>query len=247
MQQGDNRTLARPYLDAEQLPVTMAHCLGCVEEGRRRELAWQTSGSDCYMGIDQMGSFNVCILKRRLPDNRQAVVHIDAIYNDNPFSRCDELMERFGVIACVLEQLPNINDARRFANRHPRRVFLASYAELRDEMMRWGNSHTKSDRRTIAESRSRYTVSISQYKAMQASLCRIQRSCGWIGGCAITGDRQRACTRRRRTLGPARSRRVLMPHWTNEFYPASSARRPSRNRPIARAITGSDCAKQIRK
>ena len=46
--------------------------------------------------------------------------------------------------------------------------------------------------------------------------------------------------------GAARGRRVLIAHGTNEFYPASSARSPSRNRPIARAIR-SDCAKQIRR
>jgi hypothetical protein len=31
---------------------------------------WETKGKDCYMGIDQMGSFNVVIIKRRLPDGR---------------------------------------------------------------------------------------------------------------------------------------------------------------------------------
>jgi len=29
-----NRKLGRPYIDKDQLPVTMAHCLACVDEGR---------------------------------------------------------------------------------------------------------------------------------------------------------------------------------------------------------------------
>jgi len=123
-----NRKLGRPYIDADQLPVTMAHCMACVEEGKRLGLVWETKGKDCYMGIDQMGSFNVAIIKRRLPDGRQAVVHVEAIFDDNPFARCSELMRAFGVVICVVEQLPNVNDARRFANEFKGRVYLAGYA-----------------------------------------------------------------------------------------------------------------------
>jgi len=169
-----NRTLARPYIDADQIPVSMTHCLAAVAEGKRLGLAWQADGKDCVMGIDQMGSFNVVIIKRRLPDGRQAVVHVEAIFNDNPFARCSDLMRLYGVVACVVEQLPNVNDARRFANEFPRRVFLAGYADMRDDMMVWGDDLTDSDRHTAAEDRSRYTVALNQYKAMQTALFRVR-------------------------------------------------------------------------
>ena len=76
-----------------------------------------------------------------------------------------------------VEQLPNVNDARRFANlrAHRGRVFLAGYADLRDDMMVWGDDLSKSDRRTAEEEdRSRYTVTLNQYKCMQTSLYRIR-------------------------------------------------------------------------
>jgi len=126
------------------------------------------------MGIDQMGSFNVVIIKRRLPDGRQAVVHVEAIVNDSPFDRCETLMRDYGVAVCVVEQLPNVNDARRFANRFLGKVFLAGYADLRDDMMVWGDNLTTSDRRTAEEDRSRYTVSLNQYKVMQTALVRVR-------------------------------------------------------------------------
>ena len=169
-----NRTLARPYIDADQLPVTMAHCLACVDEGRRMGLTWEREARDTLMGIDQMGSFNVVIIKRRLPDGRQAVIHVEAIFSDDPFARCSVLMRQYGVAVCVVEQLPNVNDARRFANQFPGRVFLAGYADLRDDMMQWGDSLTDSDRRTSEEDRSRYTVTLNQYKAMQTALYRVR-------------------------------------------------------------------------
>jgi hypothetical protein len=177
-----NRTLARPYIDADQLPVTMVHCLAAVEAGRLAGVKWEKSGAGCYMGIDQMGSFNAVIIKKRLPDGRQAVVHVEAVFanptpenpNVSPFDRCSELMEQYGVVMCVIEQLPNVNDARRFANKHRGKVFLAGYANLRDDQMLWGDQLSRSDLKTAEDDRSRYSVSLNQYKCMQTALFRIR-------------------------------------------------------------------------
>lgn len=169
-----NRKLARPYIDASQLPVTLDHLRLCVEEGERLGLTWEASGKDTYMGIDQMGGFNAVIIKRRLPDGRQAVVHVEAVFDLDPFARCGELMDLYGVSICVVEQLPNVNDARRFANRFPGRVFIASYSVMKDDFMVWGDAMSESDRKTDAAERSRYTVTLNQYKCMQVTLHRLR-------------------------------------------------------------------------
>lgn len=169
-----NRTLARPYIDADQLPVTLEICEAAARLGMSMGLVWQPSGRDCFMGIDQMGGFNAVIIKRRLPDGRQAVVHVEAVFDLDPFARCSELMGQYGVTVCVVEQLPNVNDARKFANRHKGRVFLAGYADLKDDAMRWGDDLSKSDARTAEEDRTRYTVTLQQYKCMQTALYRIR-------------------------------------------------------------------------
>ncbi len=177
-----NRTLARPYIDADQLPVTMAHCLAAVEAGRLAGVKWQTSGAGCYMGIDQMGGFNAVIIKKRMPDGRQAVVHVEAVFatptaenpNASPFERCSELMYAYGVVMCVIEQLPNVNDARRFANKHKGKVFLAGYSVLKDDQMIWGDTLSRSDLKTSEDDRSRYSVTLNQYKCMQTALYRVR-------------------------------------------------------------------------
>jgi hypothetical protein len=169
-----NRVLARPYIDANQLPVTLPMCLAAAAEGVRRGLVWETSGRGYYMGIDQMGGFNAVIIKKRLPDGRQAVVHVEAVFNDNPFERCAEMMDQYGIEVCVVEQLPNINDARRFVNRFPRRAFMVHrYADTGD-MLVWGDVITKSDKKTSEEDRSRFQVTVHQYAAMQTALYRIR-------------------------------------------------------------------------
>ena len=169
-----NRVLARPYIDAEQLPVTMAHCLAAAEEGVRIGLKWESTGTDTYMGIDQMGGFNAVLIKKRLQDGRQGLVHAEAVFDLDPFERCAELMGIYGVAVCVIEQLPNVNDARKFMNRFPGRVYMAGYADLKDDMMKWGDEISRSDRKTSDEDSSRYTVTLNQYKCMQTALFRVR-------------------------------------------------------------------------
>jgi hypothetical protein len=152
----------------------MAHCLAAAEAGVKAGLAWKTSGRDTFMGIDQMGSFNAVIIKERMPDGRQATIHVEAVFDLDPFERCADMMKQYGVAVCVVEQLPNVNDARKFANRFAGRVFLASYADLRDSSMVWGDDLSRSDKRTEEGDRTRYTVSLNQYKCMQTSLYRIK-------------------------------------------------------------------------
>lgn len=169
-----NRVLARPYIDADQLPVTMEHCLAAVRDGIAAGVVWKKEAAFTYMGIDQMGSFNAVIIKERLPDGRQAVIHVEAVFNDDPFARCAELMDLYHVQICVVEQLPNVNDARRFMNKFRGRVFLAGYQDYRDDYMQWGDDLTKADRKTNENERTRHTVTMNQYKCMQASLYRIR-------------------------------------------------------------------------
>ncbi len=177
-----NRTLARPYVDPDQIPVTEAHLREAARRGMELGLTWLKSARGTYMGIDQMGGWHAIVIKRRLPDGRQAVVHCEAHHDLNPWARASELMRLYGVAYCVVEQLPNVDGARGFANEKANlgKVFLASYANLKDDMMIWGDDMSRSDRRTAAEDRTRYTVTLNQYKTMQRTLYRLRDAeCLW--------------------------------------------------------------------
>lgn len=170
-----NRKLGKPYLDPSQVPVTLEHLAHCVAVGKRLGVQWKSRASGCYMGIDQMGNFNVHVIKERLPDGRQAVVHVEETYSTDPFARSSELMELYNVAVCVVEINPNYNDAKKFAARHKGKVFICdSFGSLKEDMIVWGDAPKLSvtDRRTDEEARDRYTLRMDQYKCMQVSMAR---------------------------------------------------------------------------
>lgn len=170
-----NRKRGKPYVDPSQVPVTLEHLARCVEAGKALGVEWKTRARGTFMGIDQMGNFNVHVIKERLPDGRQAVVHVEETYSADPFGRSSELMEQFGVSVCVVEINPNYNDAKKFANRHRGRVFICdSFGALKEDMIAWGDGPKldASDRRTDEEARDRYTLRMDQYKCMQVSMAR---------------------------------------------------------------------------
>lgn len=173
-----NRKLGKPYLDPSQVPVTLEHCRKCVEAGKLANppIVWKTRARHTYMGIDQMGNFNVHVIKERLPDGRQAVIHVEETYSADPFERSSELMDMYGVSVCVVEINPNYNDAKKFANRHPGRVFICdSFGTVAEGMIQWGDAPKLdvSERRTDEEARDRYTLRMDQFKCMQVSMARI--------------------------------------------------------------------------
>ena len=173
-----NRKLGKPYTDPSQIPINLEIMNKCAAAGMALGLQWKTKARGTFMGIDQMGNFNVAIIKERLPDGRQATVHLEYIYDADPFARCDDLMADYGVQCCVVETLPNYNDAKRFANRHPGKVFLAGYGNMDGEMLVWGDAGKldNSDRRTSEEERDRWTVRLDQFKCMQVSMKRFQNT-----------------------------------------------------------------------
>ncbi|EAB4417309.1 hypothetical protein D7B12_17925 [Salmonella enterica] len=170
-----NRKLGKPYLDPSLVPVTLAHLNHCVEMGRRYNVRWKTRARNTFMGIDQMGNFNVVVIKERLPSGHQAVIHVEEIYSGDPFARCSELMESYGVVCCVVEINPNYNDAKRFSQRHPGKVFICnSFDSIKDGMIVWGDQAkiSRSDVRLSEEAQDRYTLKMDQYKCMQVSMNR---------------------------------------------------------------------------
>jgi hypothetical protein len=180
-----NRKLGKPYTDPTQVPVNLAMLNECARLGMEMGLQWERNGAGYYMGLDQMGSFIVAVIKRRMTDGRQAVVHVEYIYiaptaedpDASPWRRCDELMAAYGIAVCVVETLPNYDSAKSFARRHHGKVFLAQYQKIENEMMIWGDAPKldSSDRRTDEDARDRYTVALDQYKCMQVSMARFQK------------------------------------------------------------------------
>jgi hypothetical protein len=173
-----NRKLGTPYVDPNQTPVTLEHLNACVAAGQAAGVKWAPRDQGGYMGIDQMGNFNVVWIKKRRADGRLQAVHVEEIYGVDPFARCAELMRLYGVRTCVVEINPNYNEAVRFAQQFPGRVYLCdSFGELEGERIQWSDANrlSNSQRRTVEEDRDRYRVRIDQFKCMAWSMSRFVR------------------------------------------------------------------------
>lgn len=182
-----NRKLGKPYTDPSQVPVTLAHLHACEAAGIAAGLQWKKSARGTFMGIDQMGNHNVHVIKERMPDGRQAVIHMEMTFSADPFARSSELMALYGVQCCVVEINPNYNDAKAFANRHPGKVFICdSFGKVAEGMIQWGDAPKLdvSERRTSEEARDRYTLKMDQYKCMQVSMYR------FVNGLCLFPDRK---------------------------------------------------------
>jgi hypothetical protein len=178
-----NRVLGRPYVDPNSMPVTQAH----LEAAQDHTLRWgppDTRTTDgVFMGIDQMGGCNYVVIKAR-QRGRLVLVHLEVIEGNNPWKRCAELMHEYHVRTAAVENLPNFNEAHRFAQAFPGKVFIAHYQPLADDLVRWGDRmrDSVSDRRSQDEIRSEFTVAVDQYKMMSHSLAK------WSNGEVKTPD-----------------------------------------------------------
>ena len=85
-------------------------------------------------------------------------------------------MTEFDVDMCVLDALPNVNEAKEFAAAFPGRVFI-SYYKGSQEMAQWSdkkpsakNAEKAQLRRSSADIKFKWVVLIDRYKSIEYSL-----------------------------------------------------------------------------
>jgi hypothetical protein len=123
-----NLCLGLAYVEAENrltVEEVLALCGDCG-------IASQDSGP-CYMGVDQGRDLHVTIAKRHTQKSVE-VVHL-AVFRD--WEELDALMNRFSVVRAVVDALPEMRNARAFAQRHQGKVFLNFYNEHQKGAPRW--------------------------------------------------------------------------------------------------------------
>lgn len=178
LQEFYNSKLGVPYLSPEAQIVTTDILRSTVNV----EIKWLRNGTNFAMGIDQMGGFNVIVVRYWGPKCdlgvcKSRLAHLEIVYGDDPWERADELMRQFDISACVADALPNINEARRFAQRWPGRVWLADYSyesKGDQDICEWGDrpKQTNSEKKSSDEIKNRYTVRISRYHGLEWNLMK---------------------------------------------------------------------------
>ena len=100
----------------------------CGNEG----IISQDTGS-CFMGVDQGRDLHVVVSKRH-PRKAGQIIHL-GVYKD--WEELDGLMRSFNVSRCVVDAMPEIRNARRFAERHRGKVFLNYYNQHQKGSYKW--------------------------------------------------------------------------------------------------------------
>lgn len=173
-----NATLGKPYVDEENIGVTDDELSACINT----DVSWGSATNNTCMGVDQRsGNLHVVISKNI--NNKLRLVHVEVVDNQasrykvdgkvvTPFKRLYSLMNEYDVDLCVIDALPNANEAKDFARAFPGRVFIAYYKDS-TEIVRWSDKSTGSksgekphSRRSVEDLKFKWVVLIDRYKGI---------------------------------------------------------------------------------
>jgi len=96
------------------------------------------------LGCDQ-GDTLWAIFSRRNPfTGKRQIIYMEEIdekecANNDPFARLDELIQRYNVQCGVIDMNPNKNDVRKLCLRYPGKIFMATYAAYKGEIITFPN------------------------------------------------------------------------------------------------------------
>ncbi len=177
--------LGLPFVDEENRPMSDAIFNACINIG----IPWSWTNDELGpigMGVDQRSGINHIVIAQRVGEKKR-IIHVEIVdgacedyYRPNiigklvrvsPFVRLYELMEEFNVDCCVLDGLPNANEAKEFGRAFPKRVYIAYYQSQKHQM-RWSDKLGKdSPLKSVHEdAKYEYFVLLDRYLSIEAAL-----------------------------------------------------------------------------
>jgi hypothetical protein len=174
-----NAKLGKPYVDEESRPVGDDDLMAC----ENHDIQWQGKDEHTAMGVDQMSGNNYVVIAKRMPGGKKRIVHFEIIDNNNsiyweadkrvtPFKRLYQLMKDYDVDLCIIDAMPNANEAMEFAREHPKRVFVSWYIEQQRETAQWGDrpKFKMTVRKGGPDIKFKHSVMLSRYLSIEMAL-----------------------------------------------------------------------------
>ncbi len=188
-----NSKLGLPYIDKETRGATIEDCLTCVDnesvwsqkmgrEWRRANMKNTALGADCQAG------YHCVVIKTRTASGKYRTVHVevcdDPTEGFDPWRRVAQLMLEYDVKVAVIDGAPHWNEAKRFQQAFPGRVWLASYhdeqsSKGRSALIRWSDRKGTGQRGDEVLDKGR--VSINRTLGLRWSLRRWRNRLNVIG------------------------------------------------------------------
>jgi len=180
-----NAKLGKPYVDAENVPITDDVLENCVNT----DLHWllnadRAEKKNCAMGVDQHGGNVYITIAKRKPDGKKRLAHLEIVDTENPqywecgkpvspFKRVHELMKDFDIGMCVIDAMPNYNEAADLCRAFPGRVFLAWYGgEQQKDLALWHDRAKMKQgiRRGSQKIKVKWQVSLNRYTCLDFAM-----------------------------------------------------------------------------
>lgn len=186
-----NGKLGKPYVDEANRPITDDVFNACVNDNLKwaANLPSRRIKGGCAMGVDQHSGNCVVTIMKRGKEGKKQIAHLEVIESSNPiyweydekigenapvtpFKRLHQLMDEFNVQMCVIDAMPNINEAYAFARAFPGRVFIAHYKDAGQDMVLWyDRAKTKEAiRKGSKETRMKHQVLLNRYAVLDYAL-----------------------------------------------------------------------------
>jgi len=183
-----NAKLGKPYVDEVNIPVTDDDLMACENS----DIMWDQGKAHTAMGVDQMSGILYVVIAQRL-GNKKRIVHYEIVDDLNPiyheagnrqpvFKRLYQLMKEFDVDLCIVDAMPNANEAMEFARAFPKRVFVAWYLEQQREVVQWGDrpKYKVGTKKGGPKIKFKYSVLISRYLSIEMAMKEIaDRNVEW--------------------------------------------------------------------
>lgn len=189
MQEFYNAKLGRPYVDVQSRPVNDDIFNAAINPDFNWAIHDTKNKAVRAMGVDQHSGNCFAVITEKAKDGKKRIVHYELIEASNPrywksnsrtgevgetspFDRLYELMKEFNVGVCVIDAMPNANEAQQFARSFPGKVFIAWYRDTGQDMVQWSDKvKTKeSIRKGSAELRLKWQVTINRYMSLDYTL-----------------------------------------------------------------------------
>lgn len=96
-------------------------------------------------GIDQGDTLWAVFSRINPVTGKRQIIYMEEVDerecpNNDPFLRVEELLNRYSVQCAVFDMNPNKNDVRKLRNKYPGRIFMATYAAIKGEIVSFNDT-----------------------------------------------------------------------------------------------------------
>lgn len=180
-----NAKLGKPFVDEENVPITEE----VLENSVNTDIRWlhdahRKDRRNCAMGIDQHGGNVFVVIAQRANDGTKRIVHMEIVDSANPrywengkqvspFKRVYELFREFDVGMCVIDAMPNYNEAAQLTRDFRGRCFVAWYGgqEQKDIALWHDRARVKEGIRKGSQNiKTKFQVSLNRYTSIDYAL-----------------------------------------------------------------------------